>query len=71
MNNTVMIESRNHKYANTYGGRIYSSDFSFMSLEGATERIMGDMRFDLSCGKHKVVIPRTRYAEIHRNRVNH
>lgn len=34
MNNTVMIESKNHKHANTYGGRIYASDFAFMSLEG-------------------------------------
>ena len=71
MNNTVMIESKNYKHTNTYGGRIYASDFAFMSLEGVTERIMTDHRFDLSCEKHTVMIPRTRYVEHHKYRVNH
>lgn len=30
MNRTVTIESKNHKYANTYGGNICISDFALI-----------------------------------------
>ena len=63
MNKTVTIESRNHKYANTYGGRIVASDFDFMTMVSSTERIISAMRFDHACEKHTVVMPRRSFGE--------
>lgn len=63
MNTTVKIESRNHKYANTYGGRITASDFDFMTMVGSAERILSAMRFDHACEQHTVVMPRRSCGE--------
>lgn len=70
MNTTVKIESRNHKYANTYGGKIYASDFDFISLSGAMDRVISAMRFDHACKKQTVQMPTQRYTENHRYKMN-
>lgn len=49
MNTTVQIESRNHKYANTYGGYIKANDFLFMTLIESADRIAKAERFNRSC----------------------
>lgn len=51
MNKTVTITSRNHKYANTYGGNIYQSDFntSYEGNRNIAERIINDWSFDKKC----------------------
>ena len=49
MNTTVKIESRNHKYQNSYGGYIKASDFLFMTLEESAERIAKAERFNRGC----------------------
>lgn len=45
MNKTVTITSRNYKYANTYGGNIYQSDFntSYEGNRNIAERIAKDL----------------------------
>lgn len=49
MNRTVTITSKNHKYANTYGGNIYTSDFciDYEGTRNITERIESDWKFDM------------------------
>ena len=49
MNRTVTITSKNHKYANTYGGNICASD-SCTDYEGTrniANRIIVDWKFDM------------------------
>ena len=48
MNRTVTIESKNHKYATTYGGYIYASDFNieYNGTRNMAERILSDWKFD-------------------------
>lgn len=47
MNKTVTIESKNHKYQNTYGGNIYTSDFStnYEHTQNFTGRILSDWKW--------------------------
>lgn len=54
MNKTVTIESRNHKYANTYGGYIFASDFctDYEGTRNIAERIINDWKFDKQCKKN-------------------
>lgn len=54
MNKTVTITSKNHKYANTYGGNICQSDFctDYTGSRGVAASIMSDWRFDISCAKN-------------------
>lgn len=49
MNRTVTITSKNHKYANTYGGDIYASDFctDYEGSRNIAERIASDCKFDM------------------------
>lgn len=46
MNRTITIESKNHKYQNTYGGEIYQSDFNtcYGSGKNIAERIFKDWK---------------------------
>ena len=47
MNKTMTIESKNHKYQNTYGGEIYQSDFNTYygrSGKNIAERIFKDLK---------------------------
>ena len=58
MNKTVTITSKNHKYQNTYGGKIRVSDF-YTDYDGSrniAERIESDWRFDRSCTRNRVVL---------------
>lgn len=51
MNKTVTIESKNHKYANTYGGLICQSDF-YTNYEGTrniADKIVSAWRLDRLC----------------------
>ena len=50
MNRTVTIESKNHKYANTYGGNICISDFctDYEDSQNIADRIISDWKDDLS-----------------------
>ena len=54
MNRTVTITSKNHKYANTYGGNIYISDFctDYEGSRNIANRIMADWKFDQYCKKN-------------------
>lgn len=53
MNKTVTITSKNHKYQSTYGGEIYSSDFSTDYTKGnIIDRIFSDWRCDEQCRKN-------------------
>lgn len=54
MNKTVTIESKNNKYANTYGGNICQSDFctNYEGSRNIVERIVSDWRFDEQCKKN-------------------
>lgn len=54
MNKTVTITSKNHKYANTYGGNIYLSDFctDYEETKNIASRIMSDWKFDEQCRKN-------------------
>ena len=54
MNRTVTITSKNHKYANTYGGNICISDFC-TDYEGSRS-IESDWRFDRSCVRNRVIL---------------
>ena len=58
MNRTVTITSKNHKYANTYGGKIRISDFctDYEGSRNIAERIESDWRFDRSCTRNRVVL---------------
>ena len=58
MNRTVTITSKNHKYANTYGGNIRISDFctDYEGSRNIAERIESDWRFDRSCTRNRVVL---------------
>ena len=52
MNKTVIIESKNQKYANTYGGEIFSYDYcTEHPVNGISwaERIARAERFNLQC----------------------
>lgn len=53
MNRTVTITSKNHKYANTYGGNIYPSDFctDYEETKNIASRIMSAWKFDEQCRK--------------------
>ena len=53
MNKTVTIESKNHKYANTYGGNICVSDFctDYTGSRNIAEKIFSGWTFDRSCEK--------------------
>ena len=48
MNKTVTITSKNHKYATTYGGLIFTSDFNteYDGTRNIAERILSDWEFD-------------------------
>ena len=48
MNRTVTITSKNHKYANTYGGNICASDFctDYEGTRNIANRIIADCKFD-------------------------
>lgn len=50
-NVTVKITSRNHKYANTYGGDITTFDFctSGTAINKVVDKIMAAWRFDKEC----------------------
>lgn len=55
--NRVAIESKNHKYATTYGGRIHIADFTtdFPRKETSpswANRIVSDWAFDNECRKN-------------------
>lgn len=53
MSKTVTIESKNHKYANTYGGLICQSDFCTDFTNGnITDRIFSDWKFDNQCKRN-------------------
>jgi hypothetical protein len=57
MTTRVTIESKNHKYANTYGGLIHGNDFStdYPRRENAlswADRIINDWSFDDTCRKN-------------------
>ena len=54
MNRTVTITSKNHKYANTYGGNICISDFctDYEGSRNIANRIMADWKFDQYCKKN-------------------
>ena len=65
MNTTVKIESRNHKYANTYSGRISASDFDFMTMVSSAEKILSAMRLDHACKKQTVQMPRQKQRTIY------
>lgn len=54
MNKTVTIESRNHKYANTYGGEIFASDYctDYEGTRNIASRIATDFKFDELCKKN-------------------
>ena len=58
MNRTVTITSKNHKYQNTYGGKIRVSDFctEYEGSRNIAERIEYDWRFDRSCARNRVVL---------------
>lgn len=51
MNKTVTIESKNHKYANTYGGLICQFDFctDYEGSKNIADKIASAWRFDRSC----------------------
>lgn len=66
MNTTVKIESRNHKYATTYGGRIYVGDFEFMTMGDVTARLVNNYAFDRQCIQNAKIREKTiRYRESH------
>lgn len=50
-NKTVKIVSRNHKYANTFGGLIQEFDFytSGTSKNNSADRILSAWKFDRQC----------------------
>lgn len=50
-NKTVKIVSRNHKYANTFGGIICESDFYTTGTikNKSADRILAAWKFDNSC----------------------
>ena len=50
MNKTATITSKNHKYANTYGGKIRISDFctDYEGSRNIADRIISDWKDDLS-----------------------
>lgn len=54
MNKTVTITSKNHKYANTYGGNICQSDFctDYTGSRNVASEIFSNWKFDSECGKH-------------------
>ena len=54
MNKTVTITSKSHKYANTYGGHIYVTDFntSYDRTKNIANRIESDWKFDEQCMKN-------------------
>ena len=54
MNRTVTITSKNHKYQNTYGGKIRISDFctDYEGSRNIANRIMADWKFDQYCKKN-------------------
>ncbi len=64
MNKTVTITSKNHKYANIYGGNIYITDFntSYDGTKKIASRIETDFKFDKQCMKN--IKARTRIGEI-------
>lgn len=52
-NKTVKIVSRNHKYANTWGGSIWEGDFVTCAPVGNTaEKIANAWGFDKQCKKN-------------------
>ena len=52
-NKTVKITSRNHKYANTWGGSIWEGDFVTCAPVGNTaEKIANAWAFDRQCMKN-------------------
>lgn len=52
-NKTVKIVSRNHKYANTWGGSIYDRDFCTSSPQEYTvDKIINAFNFDKQCKKN-------------------
>lgn len=52
MNRTVTIESKNHKYQNTYGGNICQLDFcTDYTLGNTISGIISDWAFDRACEK--------------------
>lgn len=50
MTRTITYQNRNH---NTFGGRVYNSDFEYMNLSDVASRIMADKRFDEQCLKDR------------------
>ena len=57
MTTRITIESKNHKYATTYGGRIDKGDFTtdFSRNEKTlswADRIINDWSFDETCRKN-------------------
>lgn len=57
MNKTVTIESKNHKYQNTYGGDVSISDYCSdhgrnEKSRSWAERIVSNWKFDSECEKH-------------------
>lgn len=54
MNKTVTITSKNHKYATTYSGNIYLSDFctDYDRSRNIADRILSDWAFDKQCRKN-------------------
>jgi hypothetical protein len=52
-NKTVKIVSRNHKYANTWGGSIWEGDFCTSSPQECTvDKIINAWNFDKQCKKN-------------------
>ena len=54
MNKTVIITSKNHKYANTYGGNITASDFctDYDGSRNIADKIVSAWRVDEQCKKN-------------------
>ena len=53
-NVTVKITSKNHKYANTYGGEIREFDFYTCgtAVNKVADKIMAAWRFDKECAEN-------------------
>lgn len=55
MNKTVTITSKNHKYANTYGGEITFADFYTgckSKYDSCADKIGKAERFNIQCSKN-------------------
>lgn len=58
MNRTVTIESKNHKFVNTYGGNICISDFctDYKGSRNIAERIESNWRFDKEHARNRAIL---------------